>query len=293
MQQSKTIKNIIKINLPKLEWSSSSHLDIEILISKVIDRNRTFVLSNPDHLLTQKEFNKLNELIQRRIKKEPIAYIIKEKDFYGNTFYIDKNVLIPRPETELLVDQAIKYLKNKEPLSLIDVGTGSGCIIISILKEILISIDESIENKMFIATDISEEALNVAKNNADKILFENKNLISFINTNLLENINSKFDLLVSNLPYISIEEYKNLSPEIINYEPKHSLTDKSYGYSLITNLMYQAKKKMKNNSLILLEINHSQKDILTEIAGDIFNNSKIDVIKDYANLNRILKIENY
>lgn len=285
-----TISNAIKQSLPKVDWSPTPLLDLEILLSHIIGKDRVFISANPDYQLSERDVNEFEKLIDRRSKQEPIAYIIGNKTFYDYNFIVNNYVLIPRPETELLVEEALKYIQKNQVNSIVDVGTGSGCIIITIAKEL--QKQEAEGNRQLLATDISKEALKIAKQNYESNFPKREIKIEFVESHLLEKIDTKIDLLVSNLPYIPQREYLTLEKNVVKFEPKQALVGGNNGYELIERLLKQALNKMKERSLILLEINHDQGESVAEIAKKYFPKSKIDVIKDYANFDRFIRIEN-
>ena len=290
-QDLKTISKIVKKSLPKVEWSPTPLLDLEILIAHVIQKDRLFVSMNPQHPIQQQQANTLQALVERREKQEPIAYIIGSKHFYNYDFHVNKNVLIPRPETELLIENALNYIENHEIKSIVDIGTGSGCIIITIAKEL--QKREIINEVSFIATEVSNKAINTAQQNYNTHFPKGSTKVNFVETNLLEKVNEKVDVLLSNLPYIPQKEYEGLENNVRGFEPKLALVGGEKGEELIEKLLRQATQKVNPKSLILLEINHDQGEIVANIARKHFPKSEIVIIKDYANFDRIAKIENF
>ena len=208
--------------------------------------------------------------------KEPIAYILKEKEFWSKIFEVNKNTLVPRPETELMVDKLTKIYKNKN-ISILDVGTGSGCILISLLSELKFS--------RGIGIDISSKALFIAKNNAKKHKINNN--LKFINRCFTNYFTKKFDLIVSNPPYILTKEIKNLQEDVKKYEPKIALDGGNDGLDVIKKLIYKAKDILKFNGLLALEIGNKQFRKVSNIL--VKRNFKIEyLIKDYNNNIRCL-----
>ena len=217
---------------------------------------------------------------ERRLKLEPISKIFNKKDFWDFTFFVNHNVLDPRPETELIIDTAKKYLRDKkQKYKIADLGTGSGCIAISLAKEFY--------NSNIFATDISKKALNVAKKNSSNL--NTCKQIKFINCNWINN-NEIFDLVVSNPPYLSKKEYENLSDEIKLYEPKLSLYGGTDGLDCYKKLAYHFKKIGHKNTVYIVEIGYEQKNQCI----DIFRNSSLkclEIVKDYQSHNRILVLK--
>ncbi len=233
-----------------------SHIiDAELILSSVHGKSRENLLINSNFQLSSNQINSFNNLIFRRaIKKEPIAYLLNNKEFWSIKFKIDKNVLIPRPETEILVETAVKYYKNKDPYVL-DVGTGSGCIIISLLKEL--------KKSKGIAVDVSNKALKIAVKNAKHNNTFNR--IKFLNTSITQLSNFKFDLIVSNPPYIERHQLKNLDEDVKNFEPKIALDGGNDGLDVIRKVIYKSRKILKINGMLALEIGNGQYKKVSQI----------------------------
>tara|TARA_Y100001935_G_scaffold15120_1_gene11328 strand:+ start:3807 stop:4655 length:849 start_codon:yes stop_codon:yes gene_type:complete len=246
----------------------SYKLDSEILLSKALGKKREDILINLDQKVNFIQSLKFNHLIMRRASREPIAYIIKEKEFWSKVFIINKHALIPRPETELMVDRIIKIYKYQK-ISILDIGTGSGCILISLLSELI--------NSRGVGIDISKEAIFLAKKNAKKHNIRN---INFKVRSFTDIYNYKFDLIVSNPPYIQSKEIKNLQEDIKKYEPKIALDGGNDGLDVIKKVIYKAKDILKINGRLALEIGNEQHKKVSELLNK--NNFKIEQnIKDY------------
>ena len=256
-------------NLLREKRISSSILDSEILLSKTLNKKREEILINLDQEVDKKNVSIFNGFLQRRLKNEPIAYIIGEKEFWSKKFIVNNNTLIPRPETELLVDKLIRIYKGKK-INILDIGTGSGCIILSLLNNLKQSYGTGI--------DISKKALLVAKKNAIKHRLLN-NVKFFLKSP--ENIFSKkFDLIVSNPPYIERKEIKNLNEDIKRFEPIMALDGGNDGLDLIKKVIYKSKNILKIKGTLALEIGNGQIKKVSKILFD--NNFRIiHVIKDY------------
>ena len=253
----------------------SYKLDSEILLSKALEKKREDILINPDQKVNFIQSLKFNHLIKRRASREPIAYIVKEKEFWSKAFIINKNTLIPRPETELMVDGIIKIYRNQK-ISILDIGTGSGCILISLLSELI--------NSRGVGIDISKEAIFLAKKNAKKHNIRN---IHFKVRSFTDIYNYKFDLIVSNPPYILSREIKNLQEDIKKYEPKIALDGGNDGLDVIKKVIYKAKDILKINGMLALEIGNEQQKKVSELLNK--NNFKIErIIKDYKTNTRCL-----
>ncbi len=244
-------------------------LDSEILLSKTLRKSREELLINLDLEINQTSYLEFKEYLSRRSKKEPIAYILEEKEFWSKSFNVNKSTLIPRPETELLVNKLIKVFKKKK-ISILDIGTGSGCIILSLLGEL--------ERSNGVGIDISKEAIIVAKKNALKHKLSNR--VKFLNKSFDCVFNKKFDLIVSNPPYIETKDIKNLSEDIKKYEPRIALDGGNDGLDLIKKVIYKSKSLLKTKGMLALEIGNEQIKKVSKILFD--KKFRIyDTIKDY------------
>ncbi len=259
----------------------SSQLDAEIFLSKILKKERVELLTNFNLLIKKNQILEFNNLIRRRALKEPAAYILREKEFWGKTFEIDQNTLIPRPETELMVEKLVKIYRRKN-IFVLDIGTGSGCILISLLHEL--------RKSKGVGIDISNKALNIAKKNA-----KNQNLssrIKFFSTPISNFFNKKFDLIVSNPPYIERRLIKFLQEDIRKYEPKIAIDGGNDGLDVIKKVIYKANEILKLNGLLALEIGNGQ---FVKVANVLKkNNFRIkEIIKDYRdNIRCIIAINN-
>jgi len=250
---------------------TSCRLDSELLLSKVLNKNREEILTNLDQEICQNYFLAYKELILRRSHNEPVAYILQEKEFWSKNFFVSYDTLIPRPETELMVEKLVKIF-DKKKISILDMGTGSGCILISLLSEL--------KKSRGIGIDISKKALIIAKKNIEKHKMQNK--IRLFNKSLDSKFYKKFDLIVSNPPYIRSLEIQKLSDDIKKYEPRIALDGGNDGLDLIKKVIYKAKDILNDKGTLALEIGNEQFKIVSEIL--IKNNYKIEhIIKDYKN----------
>jgi release factor glutamine methyltransferase len=272
--------------------------NIDLLISHAIKKPKEFIYTHPEYVLSFFEYLKLKYYIYLQNKNYPIAYITKHKEFCGFDFYINKNVLVPRPETELMVEEVVNKINNtNKQILLIDVGTGSGCIPISILKKVNSQTSKQLNT---LAIDISRKALKIAKKNAArhnvKIKFLYGNLLQTILTSpspLLRKERVKYDsiIITANLPYLTKSQFKNESS--IKQEPKKALVAKRDGLELYKKLLEQIKQLANNKTQItaLLEIDPSQTKTIGQCIGQYLPEAEFKIKKDLAQLNRIVKIK--
>ena len=247
----------------------TSRLDSELLLSKILDKSREEILINLEQKICQKYFLKYKQLIQRRSQCEPIAYIVKEKEFWSKNFLVSSDTLIPRPETELIVEKLTKIFEEKK-ISILDIGTGTGCILISLLSEL--------KNSKGIGIDISKKALRIAEKNSEQHGMKNK--IKFFHKSLDSKFYQKFDLIVSNPPYIKKSEIKNLKEDVRKFEPRIALDGGNDGLDLIKKVIYKSKYILKVKGMLALEIGNEQFNKVSKILKK--NNFKIEhIIKDY------------
>ena len=263
-------------NILKEKKISSYILDSEILLSKTLNKSRENILINLDQKINKKYFLIYKNYLLRRSKNEPIAYILEEKEFWSKKFNVNKETLIPRPETELLVDKILEIYRGKK-ISILDIGTGSGCIIISLLS--------CLKNSSGIGVDVSKNAILTAKSNAIKHQLSSR--VKFFSKSFKNIFSKKFDLIVSNPPYIERKDIKNLCDDIKKYEPRIALDGGNDGLDLIKKIIYKSKEILKVNGLLALEIGNEQNKKVSKILID--NNFRIkQVIKDYKDNIRCL-----
>ena len=255
--------------------NTSSKLDSEILLSEVIKKNRQYLILNSNEELKKENIKSFDYLVKRRKKGEPIAYLINKKEFWKQNFYINQNVLIPRPDTELLVEETLKLFNVNSKLNMLDIGTGSGCILLSILKE----------RRNFFGTgiDISKKAINVAHFNAK--MHQLSNRVKFYNSDVDKFLIGKYDLVVSNPPYIKRQDLKYLEVDVKGFEPKLALDGGKDGFSKITKVISKTSTLLKKNGRFILEIGFGQKKKILSILKQ--NNFFINkVVKDYGKNDR-------
>jgi len=273
------IENILNQGTKILKANNipNPHLDSEILLSESINKDKKHIILNLKEILNTKQLESFNSFIERRKNGEPIAYLIKKKEFWKDEFYVNKDVLIPRPDTELIIEQVLKIYSKQSQLQVLDIGTGSGCILLSILKE----------RPNFYGTgiDISKKSINVSKFNANKLNLTNRT--RFIHSSVDNFKIGKYDLVVSNPPYIQLLSLKYLEKDIVNYEPKLALNGGLDGFSKIRKVISKVKNLIKKNGKFILEIGFSQKNKVKEILkkeGFYVNKT----LKDYGNNDRCI-----
>ena len=248
----------------------SAHLDSEILMAKAISKDRKYILLNLDQKLTYLDLINFNKLIKKRSLRKPVAYLTNKKFFWKSEFFVTKDTLIPRPDTEILIECILDYCKNKNKLNILDIGVGSGCILLSILKE----------KKNFTGSgiDISKDALNICKVNAAKLNVINR--LKLFKTNVDKYNIGKYDLIVSNPPYINKNKIKYLDKDITSYEPLLALDGGLDGLSEIRKVISKSSDLIKKKGKFILEIGFDQKNKvikLLERKGFYINNLKKDL----------------
>ena len=246
------INNILieGISILKENKIKNPQLDVEILLSKLIRKDKKYLILNPKEVLNPEKISIFKNLINRRKKGEPVAYLINKKAFWKNEFYVDKDVLIPRPDTELLIEKILQIYSKKPQLRILDIGTGSGCILLSLLKERRKDYGTGI--------DISKKSINISKINAKLLNLNNRT--KFFHSSI-DNFNlGKYDLIVSNPPYIKLLNLRYLEKDVINFEPKLALNGGLDGFSKIKTVICKASGLIKKKGKLILEIGFNQKD---------------------------------
>ena len=265
------------INILQINKIPNPQLDSEILLSNSIKRNKKHIILNPKEPLSLEQSERFKSLIERRKKGEPIAYLINKKEFWKDEFFVNRDVLIPRPDTELIIEQILKIYSKEVQLQILDIGTGSGCILLSILKER--------PNSYGVGIDISKKSINVSKFNAKQLNLINR--VKFFNSSVDNFKIGKYDLIVSNPPYIELLNLKYLEKNVVNFEPKLALNGGLDGFSIIRKVINKTRTLIKKNGKFILEIGFNQKDKVKKILkeeGFYVNNA----IKDYGNNDRCI-----
>jgi release factor glutamine methyltransferase len=273
------IENILNEGISILQKNkiANPQLDSEILLSNSIKRDKKHIILNPKEVLNSEQLGKFKNLIERRKKGEPIAYLINKKEFWKDEFFVNKDVLIPRPDSELIIEQVLKIYSKDDQLQILDIGTGSGCILLSILKE----------RSNFYGTgiDISKKSINVSKFNAKQLNLTNR--VKFFHSSVDNFNNGKYDIIVSNPPYIEQLNLKYLEKDVVNFEPKLALNGGFDGFSKIRKVINKTNNLIKKNGKFILEIGFNQKNKVIKILkeeGFYVNKA----IKDYGNNDRCI-----
>ena len=252
-------------------------LDAEILMAKAINKDKKTLILDLNKKLSQRDYLYFSQLIAKRSKGKPIAYLTKKKFFWKNEFEINENVLIPRPDTELIIEQVLEIYKNKIHINVLDIGVGSGCILLSILKE----------KKNFLGTgiDLSDDCIKISKINAYKLGLKNR--VKFFKTDVDNFIYRKYDLIISNPPYIKKLDLKYLDRDVIDFEPKLALNGGLEGTSEIRKIINKSSELIKKKGKLILEIAFDQKEEVKKLlrSKNFYINK---VVKDLANNDRCI-----
>ena len=273
------IENAIKEGFEKLKQYNieSALLDSQLLMSETIKKDQKFIILNPGKKLKNFDYEYFKKLISYRAKGKPVAYLTGVKSFWNYDFFLNDKVLIPRPDSELIVDQVLKIYKNKRKINFLEVGVGSGCLILSILKE----------KKLFTGTgiDISNHSIKISNINAKNLKIQNR--IKLYKSDI-DNFNlGKYDLIISNPPYIKKIDLKYLDTDVKDFEPKMALDGGLEGLSEIRKVIRKSSDLIKKKGILILEIAFNQKNDVKKLLNNKgFYINK--VLKDYANKDRCI-----
>lgn len=278
-----TIREIINEATRSLEAVGipSARLDAEILLSFCLKRDRLDFFKNPEMQITKNKQADFKKLVARRLKWEPVAYITGRKEFWSFTLEVNKDVLIPRPDTEVIVEEALSICKTQafDKPRILDIGTGGGAIALALAKEL--------PQAKIVATDISPAALTLARKNARRLGLAKQ--IEFPRGDLFEPVDGIFDIIVSNPPYIANQEYQELPAGVKDYEPRQALWAGQTGVEFYEKLIYQSKNHLKENGWLLLEIGAKQGESVRSMMESAGVYDRIDVRADYASMPRVIK----
>lgn len=285
-----------------LKWASQQlaaagiqtpRLDAEVLLAHTLNREKSWLYIHPQFQLAPRQSAAFSELVSRRQAREPVAYIIGHKEFYGLDFWVNRHALIPRPETELLVETALAQASDinktlsisgnsSKRLLIADVGAGSGCIAITLARHLTTA--------RVLAGDISAQALQLARQNA--VRHQVAAQITFLQGDMLTPLAASIDMIVSNPPYVSRPELKDVMPEVNRYEPQQALDGGPDGLDIIRRLVGQAAQKLGCPGSLLVEIGYRQGQQAKILAKDFFPDATIEIKKDLAGLDRLLVVQN-
>ena len=264
---------IIGTNILKDQYIQTAQLDTEILMAKAIDEDRKYIILNDQKNLKDTNLKYFEKLIKERASRKPIAYLVEQKFFWNSEFTVTNDTLIPRPDTELLVENILKLTKNKNKMNILDVGVGSGCVLLSILKE----------KKNFYGTgiDISKKCINISKKNAIKLKLDSR--VRFYKSDVDKFSLGKYDLIVSNPPYIKNYNLKYLERDVANFEPKLALDGGLDGLLKIRKVIRKSSELIKKNGKFILEIGFDQKNKVINLLkkeGFYINSALKDLAKN-------------
>ena len=256
---------------------NSFQLDSEILLSEIIQKDRKFLILNYDKELKKKTLENFDDLISQRSKGKPIAYLTKKKSFWKDIFEITSDVLIPRPDTEIIIEEILKLTKNKRNLKILDIGVGSGCILLSLLREK--------KNFIGVGIDISKKCIDLCRKNSLNLGLNKR--VKLFNSDV-DNFNyGKYDLIVSNPPYIKSCDLKYLDRDVVDFEPITALDGGTNGLSNILKVINKSSELIKIKGKLILEIGFGQKnDVKRILVNRGFYINKI--VKDFSNNDRCI-----
>jgi|TARA_Y100000389_G_scaffold140096_1_gene137899 release factor glutamine methyltransferase len=260
-------------NILKSKFIETAKLDTELLMSKAINRDRKYTILNNKKKVDEKQLKIFRNLIQKRSDRKPIAYLINKKFFWKSEFLVDSNILIPRPDTELIIDQVLKFTKHKNNLNVLDIGVGSGCILVSILKEKL--------NFYGTGIDVSKNCINISRINAINLKVNSR--VRLYKSNVDKFNLGKYDLIVANPPYIIKSDLKYLEKDVVNFEPKLALDGGLDGLSEIRKVIKKSSELVKKNGKFILEIGFNQKNKVINLLkekGFYINSTLKDLAKN-------------
>ena len=282
----KSVAEAVHATREMLQQLEEAPLEAELLVRHVTGLDRAGIFARSREALTPAEYHELRRLTFRRLRREPLPYILGHWEFFGLDFIVNSAVMIPRPETETLVEEALEWYERRRArdvgaLTVADVGTGSGCIAVSLASRLA--------KASIVALDISRDALNVAEENTRK--HATANHVQLLESDLLSAVSGPLDLIVANLPYIPDADVPALQPEVSKYEPQVALGGGPDGLSLIRRLLAQSHTLLSPQGAIMLEINPPQSATLPREAQDAFPDAEVRVVKDLAGRDRVLVID--
>jgi release factor glutamine methyltransferase len=263
----------------------SPRLDAEVLLAHVLGRKRAWLYAHPEFTLSDEQGQAFLALVERRRRRQPVPYIVGHREFYGLDFAVDRRVLIPRPETELLVQQALeaapRFSAGAEPLLIADIGTGSGIVAVSLALHLPAAV--------IYATDASEGALQVAAANAARHGVADR--VQLLAGPLLQPLPQRVQIIVANLPYVPTEVLGSLAPDVVEYEPLAALDGGADGLVHIRSLLHEAGEWLLPGGVVLLEIGADQGAQVVSLAREHYPGARVELFQDYARLDRVVRVE--
>lgn len=256
--------------------SGSPRLDAQLILGHVVDKPREYLIAHSEQTLSDLQLHTFDKLLTLRARGMPIAYILGQRPFYDRSFKVTPHVLVPRPETEHVVEAALDWGKSRGEIRVVDVGTGSGAIAVSLAAHL--------PEAHVIATDISHAALLIARDNSEGL-----SNVSFVQADLLAPLRGPLDVICANLPYIATGEMQVL--EVAHFEPHVALDGGADGLDLIRRLLAQAPTRLASRGLLLMEIGADQGAAVEVLARATFPGASVTVLKDYAKLDRVVRVE--
>ena len=275
-----TIREAWRLGRARLQDSSSPALDARLLLEHVLQRDHAYLIAHNDEQLTAEALNDYRLLLDRAVAGEPIPYLIGHAPFLGLEFVVSPAVLIPRPETEQLVETAVAWGREREPLRIADVGTGSGCIAVGLARHL--------PEAVVFAVDVSADALAVAQANTT---LHAAGRVHLVRGNLLDAFGPGIDLIAANLPYVAGEDWPELAVGVKSFEPALALDGGADGLALIRALLPEAAGRLRPGGLVLLEIGWRQGQAVAALAEAAFPGAIIEVRPDFAGHDRIVSIQ--
>lgn len=276
----RTIRQAWRSGCAQLAESPTPILDARLLLEHVLERDHAWLVAHDDETLADEDWAAYGRLLNRAAAHEPIPYLVGHAPFMGRDFIVSRDVLIPRPETEQLVEFAIKWAAGREEVRIVDVGTGSGCIAVTLASYLPLA--------TVMAVDISAEALAIAARNARMHAAEQ---IHFVQSDLLTALAPGVDLIVANLPYIAGHEWPSLSIGVKSYEPALALFGGEDGLDLFRRLLPQAAHCIRLGGLVLLEIGWRQGEAIAAMAQQVWSDGDVQVLADFAGHDRVVAIQ--
>lgn len=282
-----TIHEALSIAVKKLECKAKTPLlDSQVLLSKVLNKDRLYLIVNREKILTDKEYREYNEMIDKRALGVPVQYLTNNQEFMGLDMYVEEGVLIPRPDTEVLVEKVINSMDNTKRYNIVDIGTGSGAITVTLAKYFI--------NSTIYSIDISKKAINIGRKNADRhdVFFR----IKFLEGSLFEpldniNIKGKIDILVSNPPYIPSDDIEKLQIEVSKYEPRLALDGGEDGLDFYRKIIDKAPEYLRKDGFIAMEVGHDQAEKVVELMNKKRCYYNVEITRDLAGIERVVSAQ--